>query len=305
VPPRTYAELADEIEACTDLDRATVEAKLWQQAIGPGNVQLDAARFGITPHRYDAAMERLYRESDAFIFETLLYAQRPYRRAWNVAAWERIERHAQRSGVPVAALRILLFGDGCGEDSLYLAARGCRVEYFDLPGSRTFAFATQRFARHGVLGSGVTVRSDFSALENASYDVVISFEVLEHLTDPHEAMATMAGLLKLGGIALISEAFDTMSEGFPTHLATGFALRDTTRFLFLRHGLVYRWTNRTLPDKPMEYERRNLSYLARVWTMLRVRSILRAWLLLIRRGRMREASLGYARPLTTPKQERT
>ena len=55
--PLSFDELVSEIAACSDLDRKTIRAKLWQEAVGPGNVVLDAGRFDITPHVYDAAME--------------------------------------------------------------------------------------------------------------------------------------------------------------------------------------------------------------------------------------------------------
>jgi len=288
-PPLSFDDLVAEIIACSDLDRDTARAKLWQQLIGPGNVELDAGRFGISPHQYDAAMERLYRESDGFIFETLVYGQRPGRRKWNTAALHRIERYARRADREVSSLRILMFGDGCGQDSLFLAAHGCRVDYFDLPGSRTFAFAARRFAHHGVLDHGVRICTDLAALPDAAYDVVISLEVLEHLTQPHDAIEAMARLLKPGGIALVSEAFDCVSVTFSTHLACNLPLRDTTRFLFLHAGLIYTWTNPVQPDKPTEFQRRRLSLAGRLRTMLRVRPILRSWLILLRRGRWSDA----------------
>lgn len=289
--PNSFDDLVDEIVACSDADRDAVREKLWRQAIGPGNVEREAVAFGLTPHVFDAAMERFYRESDAFIFETLLYGQRPSRRAWNAAALERIERHARKVNVPCSALRILLFGDGCGEDSLYLAGRGCRVDYFDVAGSRTFEFATRRFAYHGVLDRRVHVRTDLSSLQTRGYDVVLSFEVLEHLPQPQVAIQTMARLLKPGGIALISEAFECVNPAFPTHLACNYALRDTTAFLCFQAGLVLRWSNPQQPCKPMEFERRELSRAGKIAVLARSRWILRAALLLLVRGRWRDARL--------------
>lgn len=246
-------------------------------------------RFGVTPHTYDASMERLYREGYGFIFETLLYGQRPLRRAWNAAVLSRIVAHAAAANTAPAALRILIFGDGCGEDSLYLARNGCVVDYFDLPGSRTFAFASRRFAHHGVLGERVRICSDLAALGSGTYDVLISLEVLEHLPNPDDAIRTMARLLKRGGIALVSEAFDCVSRVFPTHLACNFALRDTTPLLFLRRGFAFSWTNPEQPGKPMEFRLCHTSRMRRIGALLRSRSMLRELITLLRRRRWREA----------------
>ena len=126
--------------------------------------------------------------------------------------------------------------------------------------------------------------SDLDALPAGSYDVVISFEVLEHLTQPNDAIRTMARLLKPNGIALVSEAFSSVSTSFPTHLACNFPLRDTTHLLFLRAGLVYTWTNPTQPGKPMEFQRQHLSLQARIARVLRSRWMLRSWMMLLWRG---------------------
>lgn len=290
VPPGRLNDLVDEIAHCAQIDRSESEAKLWQQIVGPGNVELDAIRFGVTPHVYDEAMERLYRESDAFIFETLLYGQRAERQAWIEAAYARIERHARELRLPVSALRILIFGDGCGQDTLFLAKRGCRVDYFDIPGSRTFAFAQRRFARHGLLGGGVRVRTDLTPCAGA-YDAVLSFEVLEHMPQPREGIRAVARALKCGGIALITEAFDCVNPRFPTHLAANAALRDATAFLCARDGLALTWSNAAHPGKPMEFRRRPASLRATVGTMVRSRWTLRSWLVLLWRRRWRDAAL--------------
>jgi 2-polyprenyl-3-methyl-5-hydroxy-6-metoxy-1,4-benzoquinol methylase len=288
--PSTFGALVAEIVACSDLDDSTVRDKLWQQITGPGNVEMDARVYGVTPHHFDVAMERLYRESHAFVFETLLYGQRAVRRGWLKCAAARIDGHAKSAGITRNDLKILMFGDGCGEDSLALVRDGLRVEYFDLPGSRTFEFARRRFAYHGASDS-VKLHVSTNDLESAHYDVVLSFEVLEHLTDPAAAIATMARVLKPGGIALASDAFETVNASFPTHLASNYDYRDTTPYLFLRHGLALTWTNRVDWNKPMEFARVALTPSARYRRAVLDGGIRKAVWLLIRRGRWRDLGM--------------
>ena len=288
----TFAEMVDEVAACTGLDRRDVAGRLWNQALGIGNVAADVERFGVTPHQYDDAMESLYRESYGFIFETLLYATRPSRRRWSEAALERIARHANGLGRPLSELRILVYGDGTGADSLFLAQHGAWVDYFDIPGSRTFAFACKRFERRGVLDAGVRVVTDPATLRPRAYDVVLTFEVLEHLTDPLTAIAGLAEKLVSGGIALVTEAFESISPALPTHLASNYKYRDTTPFLFLRAGLHLTWC--AADGKPMEFQKRRSSAAGRYATALRTSATRKAMLLLLRRKRWRELRMDRA-----------
>ena len=290
--PGGLEELVREIAACSDLSEPEIRERLQRQMTGSGNVQADVLTFGVTPHHYDGAMERLYREGDGFIFETLVFARSAQRRHWNVATLARIRRYARRRGKAAEGLRILMFADGCGEDSLFFAEHGLSVDYFDVPGSRTFEFAARRFARHGVAGQRVRVITDLPRSPEGYYDVVVALEVLEHLPDPYAAVRRIASLLRPGGIALASDAFESVTPNFPTHLASNFVFRDTTPMLFCSAGLVYAWTNPDEPDKPMEFEKRALSMTARWWYTLRYGVLRNAFARLVLRGRWREAFAG-------------
>ncbi|WP_366513710.1 methyltransferase domain-containing protein [Moorena sp. SIOASIH] len=46
--------------------------------------------------------------------------------------------------------------------------------------------------------------SDYNQCLSSQYDVVLSFEVLEHLSDPFAAIGDIHSMLKPNGIALIT-----------------------------------------------------------------------------------------------------
>ncbi|MGH7895350.1 MAG: class I SAM-dependent methyltransferase, partial [Candidatus Binatia bacterium] len=240
--PVQFEAIVDEIARFTDLPRDAVVARVWAEALEDGwNVSRDVERFGGTPHHYDERLARVYREGDGFIFETLVFWATRARQRWSALAADRLAVHAARHGRVERDLRILMLGDGAGNDSLYLTGRGYRVEYFDQPGSRTFEFARRRFAASGLLGDRVRLVESYGAIPRSAYDAVLSFEVLEHLPDPLGAMRDIAAFLKPGGIALVTEAFMHVTAALPTHLDANRRFAGRTPFLFLAHGLTLTW----------------------------------------------------------------
>jgi SAM-dependent methyltransferase len=198
-------------------------------------------------------MEQLYRDGTGFIFETMVYWAKLQRRRWTTHALQRVRSHASARSLPADQIKILMMGDGAGNDSLVFAQAGFAIDYFDVPGSQTYAFATQRFAAAGLLGDRITLIADYATGLSGVYDVVVSFEVLEHLPDPLAAIRDMRALLKVGGIALVTEGFGALEPHYPTHLASNERFSGRTPFLFLDQGLVLSWYSRDPLCKPMEF----------------------------------------------------
>jgi SAM-dependent methyltransferase len=252
--PITFHEIVTEIIQYSGLPQAEVEHRVWMQALEPGwNVLQDVKRFNVTPFQFDENMIRLYTEGDGFIFDSLVFWSKPDRRLWIQHALERIRMHADRMGVPIWDLRILMFGDGPGNDSLFLAECGLKLDYFEVPGSKTFEFAIKRFQHRGVWEQSIRPIDDYQSCLQGQYDVVLSFEVLEHLPEPVKAIQDINAALKLGGIAIITEDFGDLAGYLPTHLKNGARYLGRAPFLFLKNQMVLSWYSQDELFKPYEF----------------------------------------------------
>jgi len=252
--PITFREIVAEIVEHTGLPREEVEYRVWMQALEPGwNVIQDVKRFGVTPFQFDEKMIRLYREGDGFIFDSLVYWSKPSRRLWIQHALERIQLYSDRAGVPLTDLKILMHGDGPGNDSLFLANNGLQLDYYEVPGSKTFEFAVKRFQRSGTWDKKIRSIYDYEACLHGQYDIVISFEVLEHLPKPVEAIQEIHAALKMGGIAIITDDFGDLAGYLPTHLKSGARYLGSAPYLFLKNHMVLSWYSQDELFKPYEF----------------------------------------------------
>lgn len=252
--PITFDEIVVEIVRYTGLPRVEVEHRVWMQALEPGwNVIQDVKRFGVTPFQFNEKMIRLYTEGDGFIFDSLVFWSKPSRRLWIQHALDRIRLYADRTGVRIEDLAILMFGDGPGNDSLFLAQCGLKVDYFEVPGSKTFDFAVKRFQQHGVWERSIRPVYDYQSCLQGQYDVVLSFEVLEHLPDPVKAIQEIHAALKMGGIAIITEDFGDLAGYLPTHLKSGARYLGAAPFLFSKNQMVLTWYSQDELFKPYEF----------------------------------------------------
>jgi 2-polyprenyl-3-methyl-5-hydroxy-6-metoxy-1,4-benzoquinol methylase len=252
--PISFQEIVSEIVQYTGLPRPEVEDRVWMQALEPGwNVIQDANRFGVTQFQFDEKMIRLYTEGDGFIFDSLVFWSKPSRRLWIEHALDRIQLYAEQRSIPLENLKILMHGDGPGNDSLFLANSGLHVDYYDVPGSKTFNFAVKRFQKSGLWERNIHPINDYQECLHGQYDVVLSFEVLEHLPKPLVAIQDIHSALKAGGIAIITEDFGDLAGYLPTHLRSSAKYFGAAPFLFLRNHMVLSWYSRQALFKPFEF----------------------------------------------------
>lgn len=90
---------------------------------------------------------------------------------------------------------------GCGSAgvSLYFARRGYHCTMLDFTSS-ALAVAETNFSSHASSGSFVQADVSSLPLDSDSYDIVTSFGLLEHFTDPGPVIREMVRVLKPGGL---------------------------------------------------------------------------------------------------------
>jgi 2-polyprenyl-3-methyl-5-hydroxy-6-metoxy-1,4-benzoquinol methylase len=161
-----------------------------------------------------AEVHRFYGETDLYLWELL---------AWNGSAeYDRYRRRIARLAErwPAASNpRALDYGSGVGTTALQLARLGYDVTIADIAGP-TLDFARERLSRHGVAADVIEV-DGAPALPHAQFDVVVSFDVIEHVPDPGAVARALSGSLKRGGGATIMASFDAQGEEWPHHLPAG------------------------------------------------------------------------------------
>jgi SAM-dependent methyltransferase len=176
-------------------------------------------------------IRRFYSKTQLYLFELLQWngslAYTPY--------LERLELLAELCP-PERFPRALDFGSGIGTAALRLAELGYSVTIADVPGT-TLSFAQERLRRHGVRFDTLEVDADVPDLGGASWDVLVCYDVLEHVPDAGRVARTLVDHLRDGGGACIVAAFDWEDERWPHHLATERARFGRGRWRLLLDGL--------------------------------------------------------------------
>lgn len=135
--------------------------------------------------------------------------------------------------------RALDYGSGVGTTALLLAEFGYEVTIADVPG-RTLQFASERLKRRGFEFDVLEIRDDVPNLPEAAWDVLISFDVLEHLVDPVGVSKALVRALAPSGGAAVVASFGASHE-HPHHLPSGIARFEGHRWplFFQTLGMGY------------------------------------------------------------------
>ena len=222
-----------EIEARRRVDR---------EMRSPGSTVAEAWRLA-SPRSPDE-VNRFYRETDSYVYDLVVARCHPRANDVQDAVITRIGRLGP-------ARSVLLFGDGIGTDSIAIARAGHRVTYFDLPGL-TSGFARFRFEREH-LPTPVVVLEDQADIPFETFDAVVCTEVLEHVPDPPAVMRALHSALRHGGIALITESFESIGEEFPSHLPENFRYAGRTHRIMENLGFANTYYNIDPINRPMEF----------------------------------------------------
>ena len=150
-------------------------------------------------------IERFYKQTDAYLYELLIDGENPFRALTRDAILQALrEQHVKQ---------VFEFGGGIGTDAMWFARAGFRWVYFDLPGGRTFGFATWRFAK-----STLPITTVAEPRQSSNNDAVISVEVFEHLPNLFSALRAINRTLRPGGLLIFTESFGK-TDRHPQHLA--------------------------------------------------------------------------------------
>jgi SAM-dependent methyltransferase len=215
---------------------ATFESRAWGPArISAVDLALLSELTGLSPERclvrlrdYDPAemaaawLDRnpssteeilaFYSETELYLWELLVWngssAYEPYLRT--------LARLAEM-WPPERFPRALDYGSGVGTAALALAEAGYRVTIADVPG-RTLQFAKARLARRDVAFDVLEVVEEVPPVPVERWDVLVCFDVLEHVSDPGRLGRALVGALAPGGGIGITAAFDSPEAEWPHHV---------------------------------------------------------------------------------------
>ena len=192
----------------TGQDRAAVVKRLEQATVA----DMAAAWRDSSPSSDDDILS-FYGQTDLYVWELMAWNSSPQYDRYR----ERLTALNQRfpsSSHPKA----LDYGSGVGTAALWLAQHGYDVTIADVPGP-TLDFARMRLARHGVGFHTLQIDDAIPEIASESFDVVVSFDVLEHLTHPVEVSRLLARAVRRGGGAALVAAFGHDEGDHPHHLS--------------------------------------------------------------------------------------
>jgi SAM-dependent methyltransferase len=113
--------------------------------------------------------------------------------------------------------RALDYGSGVGTAALRLAELGYQVTVADVPGI-TLDFARARFEQRGIPAEAIEVTADVPPLPEGQWDVLVSFDVIEHLPNPTEVGRALVRAIRPGGGAAVMASFGGSEDLWPQHL---------------------------------------------------------------------------------------
>jgi len=152
--------------------------------------------------------EDFYRSADAYLFDLVDFnANYPY-----TAELEALLRICAQRQVKTA----LDFGSGIGSLGIVLASAGMQVTLADVS-KPLLSFCEWRFAKRGIAASFIHIEDD-RKLPSSYFDLVTSFDVMEHIAEPRNILRKIADTLKPAGLF----AFNVGPKGpdFPQHITS-------------------------------------------------------------------------------------
>jgi 2-polyprenyl-6-hydroxyphenyl methylase / 3-demethylubiquinone-9 3-methyltransferase len=148
-------------------------------------------------------------------------------------------------GKPLGGLTILDIGCGGGLVCEPLCRLGARVTGID-PGLDNVEAARRHAAGQGLAIDYRVARVEDLAAEGRSFDAVVCLEVVEHVPDPGAFLKTCAGLVRTGGLMLLSTINRTPKAYLLAIVGAEYVLR------WLPVG-THQWERFVTPDELARY----------------------------------------------------
>ena len=180
----------------------------------PGSSVLkDMHYFDAVPFGNSKNMDLLYKEGLGLAIELLINTNNPDKKIMLAFILLRLQELKQKIPAP----KILCLGDGLGIDSITFASCGFSVDYLDFDQSLMAKCAELNFK---TIKDNSDSNLDLSIIKKLTgiYDVIISLEVIEHISNPSAFLELIHASLKPEGLLFISECFDGVYDQWPTHL---------------------------------------------------------------------------------------
>lgn len=181
----------------------------------------------IAPYEWSAALGEFYATTIAFVFESIVWNRSSLKRRMRRWIADFLAREFDR---PV---RVLVFGDGLGFDSAFLASAGHEVSYFEVS-EKAIRFARLAFQE---VACEVEMLTDAERIPSRRYDVVVCLDVLEHVPDPVGMVERLVAALAPAGRLVVHAPFWYLASSVATHLASNRRFSGDVRRLYAPHGL--------------------------------------------------------------------
>lgn len=164
-----------------------------------------------------------YTKTEGYLYDLYTWTHDPH-------MWELFDK------VITGDERVLDYGAGIGDISIYLAEKGCEVTAVELPNSKTKQFLMWRVYQRKL---GDQISFDFDDTKD-EFDVILAIDVLEHLHFPLRYTVQLGKMLKeRSSWFFCTPTFNNDVGVHPMHLPENYWLGDMKTFANAMTSLAF------------------------------------------------------------------